>query len=344
MLFSGPLTNFKGSAYGMKWKEVLLGAVASLAVTVIGGIAVYYLTKEPDYIKSERLVYSVQQTASFEGGTQNIAVTALTLKNLGGIASKNVSLLVTLKAAEIRDVALASSSSLRESRRKVMPHKAEFLFETLLPTESVTLSLLLSYPEAPSVVVRSEASLGIESPVLTKPERDESGLNRSLEYLVPASGALLGILFFLAARILRRGGYTSYLSSDRNNAGFLMLHHGFTDEASAILNASIHAGRYDPFTLSNYAVCKALNNDIDGAQRLMRAAEFFKTGGHGKAVILFNKAIISLVMNQKDQTIKLLKEAIQESPKIRSYFRTSVQLDSIRNHPAFQDLVKQNGA
>lgn len=49
----------------MKWKDVLIGALITLAITVFGGIIVYYVTKEPPKKISEKLIYSVENPQNF---------------------------------------------------------------------------------------------------------------------------------------------------------------------------------------------------------------------------------------------------------------------------------------
>jgi tetratricopeptide (TPR) repeat protein len=108
-----------------------------------------------------------------------------------------------------------------------------------------------------------------------------------------------------------------------------------------ILDSALHSGRYDCFTLSNLALCKALKGDHEAAGQLLQAANFRKTSGHGKAVILFNEALVSLVAGKKDEAIAKLQEAVAKSPAaIRRYCQRSVHVESIRNDPAFYQLIQ----
>ncbi|QPD04983.1 MAG: hypothetical protein Nkreftii_002757 [Candidatus Nitrospira kreftii] len=305
-------------------------------------------TKEPAYVKTERLIYSVQQTASFSGGTENLALAVMTLQNEGGIAAKHVTLVLSLKAANIRDLAIASNAGLPPIKKDIKSKSAEVILDALLPKESLTINLLLSFPETPTISVRSEESIGIESPFESLSTHKPSSVNTILEYLVPITGVLVSILAFLSRRILDKGssgnGKTEeehYLSSDRNNAAFLMLHRGFVDDAAIILSDAIHSGRHDPFTFSNFALCKAIKGDLEGGETLMRAAEFYNATSHGKAVVAFNKALIFQLTDHRDQTIEMLRAAIELSPtKIRRYCRISVHLDPIRKDPVFEELVR----
>lgn len=325
----------------MKWKDVLIGAIASLTVTVIGGITVYYFTKQPAERKSERLLYSVQQSASFKGGNQEVAFAAVKIENEGGLAAKHVIVTVTFKVAEIKDFALSANTGSKEVAREIKSKSVNFTYETLLPDESLTLNLLLSSAERPEVSLRSDAALGAEKSLEPALPSRSARVNDFLERSVPITGALLALLGLLAIFVIRRSGLADAMSTDKNNAGFLLLHHGFVDDATTVLSSALHAGHYDAFTLSNLALCKALKGEHEQAKQLLRAASFRQRYGHVKAVILFNEALIALVTGNKDEAIAKLKEAIEKSPThIRRYCQHSIHLDAVRNEPAIYDLIK----
>jgi hypothetical protein len=306
-----------------------------------GSVAIYYFTKEPDEKKSESLIYSLQQTASFKGGKQHLTFSAIGVANEGGVAAKRVFIAVALKEAEIRDLSIDASAGSREVSREIKSKRVQLGYETLLPGESIMVNLLLSSPEKPSVSVRSDATFGIERPFGTKPSPPSSRLNELFEYLVPLTGALFAVFSALAVFLLRRHGYLELLVPNRNNAGFLLLHHGLVDDAEVVLTGAMHSGNYDPFTLSNLALCKALKGKHEPAKQLIRAANFRETVGHTKAVTLFNEALMFLTGGNKNEALAKLREAIAMSPTdIRRYCQHSVHLDAVRNDPAFYELIK----
>jgi hypothetical protein len=49
----------------VKWKDVVTGAAITLLVTILGGIVVYYLTKEEKIEKNEYLKYKIESPVSF---------------------------------------------------------------------------------------------------------------------------------------------------------------------------------------------------------------------------------------------------------------------------------------
>lgn len=325
----------------MKWRDVIIGAIASLLVTVLGGVAVFYATKEPDEKRNEKLVYSLNQTAQFRGGSQDVAFSSLTLSNVGGVAAKHVSILISLDVSEIKDLAVSASKGLREVTRDRTAKSLRIVYESILPKDEVTINLLLTKPELATVDVRSDASLGEDRKQLGVGDKvQKSNVNTIFAMLVPATGGLAGLLMAVSFRYLRRQGFYDR-RTDQNNAGFLLLHNGLTDEAESTLSIAVREGRFDQLTLSNYALCKAVRGQFDQAKGLLRAAKFRERSGHGKAVVLFNEGLIQLLQGDKDASLTSLREAISLSPKdVRRYCQRSVFLDKVRVEPAFYDLFK----
>jgi len=328
----------------MKWRDVLIGAAFSLAVTVLGGIAVYYATKEPEYKKSEILIYSLQKIASFTGGSQDLTFASVKLSNDGGIAAKHVTILINLKTSEIRDLSISSSPGLHETTREKTVKMVRLDYEAILPNESVTLNFLLSSPENPLVSMRSDTSTGIEK----KDEESSqvsfpSKINKFVKFLVPLTGIILLILSLVGFIFLQKKGYLFRFSPDKNNAGFLLLHHGLVDDAEAVLTDAVRSGYYDAPTLSNLALCKAVKGNFEQAKQLISASSFLNNPSHSKAVSLFNEALIHVAADEKTEALVDLKKALQLSPsEIRKYCQNTVYLDAVRNDPAFYALIKDD--
>jgi hypothetical protein len=142
----------------------------------------------------------------------------------------------------------------------------------------------------------------------------------------------------LAVRMRRRGTFD--LLADRSDTGFLLLHHGLVDDAGRVLSEAIRDGRGDLYTLSNYALCRALSGDFDQAEKLLSAAKFRDRTGHGLAVVLFNESLIRLKQGDEAAALSKLTEAIKLSPgQIQMYARKSIHLDGVRGKPGFCDVI-----
>lgn len=325
----------------MKIQDALIGAISTLLVTVLGGVAVYYATKEPDEKKSEKLVYVLNQTATFTGGIQELAFSTLTVSNEGGVAAKRPTITVELKASEVRDLAVTAQGGSREVSREKSSKRIRLAFETLLPRETITVNILLSQSERPIIDVRSEASLAEERPLATSSDKEARSekLNNIAKILIALGSALSFLVWIpLAIRLRQRGIFD--LIADRNDTGFLLLHHGLVTDAGRVLSEAVRDGRGDLYTLSNYALCRALSGDFDQAEKLIRAAKFRDRTGHGLAVVLFNESLIRLAQGDEAVALSKLTEAIKLSRKqIQRYAQKSIHLDGVRTNPGFREAL-----
>lgn len=66
----------------MKWRDIILGAITTLIVTVLSGIAVYYFTREPQINEKESLAFQLQKSEAFEFERNKIAVATVILHRL----------------------------------------------------------------------------------------------------------------------------------------------------------------------------------------------------------------------------------------------------------------------
>ena len=324
----------------MNWKEILLGSISTLVITVVGGIGVYYYTQEPDIKKSESIVYYVNKSANFKGQQEEIAFSSIRVLNRGGISAKNISIQLSTKDALIKDMSIDSDSKIQEISRSLDTHSVKLLLSTLPPNEEVSVNVLLSKGESPSINVRSDSSLGVNGFEVRAENSTKEIVNNASILFLPFTGLFLSLVLSFAFLRLKRQGLM--LSTSQNNAGFILMHNGLIDEALDILNAALSKGQYDVLVLSNLALCKSIKGDNDAAKKLLRAANFTKVSGHAKAVVIFNDALISLLNSSIDDALVKLKKSLELSPKeISSYSKNSVHWDSIRSQARFTDLFAE---
>ncbi len=313
----------------MKLKEIIIGAVATLLVTILGGVGVYYWTKEPDAKKTELLYYSVNQVATFKGGTTNMGFNVARIHNDGGIPARQVVLTVQFPTATITDHSVESTSGLIPKTKTIDKQKAEFLFDVLVPSEVVTVSLLTSSPEVPKISLRSNDSLGKPDEEKQTTASAKNRANKFAEYFIPILGLLSMALAFPVFRVFRKSNQPS---SSKNNFAFLLLHQGLINDAEGILKDAIRLGEDGAYALSNLAVCKAKAGQVPEALSLIRAARFYSSSKYEHAVVTFNDALISLIADNKEEFFLKLKEAVEQSPKmIREYCDYSVYLTDVKS-------------
>lgn len=321
----------------------MVGAISSLVVTTLGGVAVYYLTKEPEIRSKELLTYSVRSSGVFSGEKERVAFTSISIENHGGKPASNVIANITSGSSSIKDLTTSNSDGTLQEK-KVTSNKATLKYAKLLPGETLTIDVLLDSPVQPRILVRSDESLAVSEATLgaSKTEKRQE-VNKLASLLVPTSAIVILLLTPIVFRILRRARKlekTGGLIGDRNNAAFLLLHSGLSEEAEEVLNAAVRAGRYDSFTFSNLAVANAVNGKTDKASALMVAANYLEVEGHAAGVIAFNEALLYFMSGKRPEAIAALRRALALSPKdVKKYCERSVLLSSYRRDADFIALV-----
>lgn len=324
----------------MKWKEIVIGAVSTLFVTVLGGVGVYYWTKEPDTKKAELLYYSLNQAATFKGGTTNLGFNIARIENRGGVAARNVVFTVEYPGASITDYSIESPSGVKPKSQSIDKSRAEFEFDTFVPSEQLTFSFLTSAPSVPKISLRSDSSLGTSLPEeTTKISARRERANEFVSRVIPIVGLISILLAIPLFYVFRE--YFGRVGSSRNNIAFLLLHQGLIEYAEAILMETLQHGEDGPFALSNLAVCKAKSGHIEDANRLNRAAQFYAVGKHEKAVVAFNDALIALAADKKEEFFEKLKNAVLLSPKrIKEYCGYSSHLNEIKSDSRYAEVLR----
>src|SRR5690242_14357212 len=75
----------------MNWRYTLISSGITLVVTLIAGLLVYYLTKEPPSLSpAEQIVYRINTSATFGSDPDKITFFTIRVENIGNEAAHNV--------------------------------------------------------------------------------------------------------------------------------------------------------------------------------------------------------------------------------------------------------------
>ena len=75
----------------MNWRDILLGSIVTLFVTVVGSVIAYYFTREPPPpAPAEKLIYEVDTPVSFDSGQTKMSFFNVRVKNTGEKPATNV--------------------------------------------------------------------------------------------------------------------------------------------------------------------------------------------------------------------------------------------------------------
>ncbi|MET7140208.1 tetratricopeptide repeat protein [Xanthomonas sp. PPL139] len=328
----------------MNWKDTIVGSLATLAVTVVASVIVYYVTKEPVNKPVEDLYYTVKGASQFSGDKQKISFSTMDVGNSGEVPASNVVATIKFSAGAVQDIAIDAPQGPRVEQ-EIHGNEVLLKFPKLLPREVVTVNFLITGPSKPVVTLRSDDSFGKAkawAPAIDSSDTRSAKFNRASGNIVPISVAIFALVVFWAYKKYKKSKirYTDGMVADKNNAAFTLLHSALVSDAANILSASIRQGRYDAFTLSNLALCEKLTGDGEKARRLLDAANFGGQSRHAEAVVAFNMAIISFLDDDVSKFSKHLSRAYSLSKaEIKGYVDRSVHFKEFRVNPNVDKII-----
>lgn len=324
----------------MNWKDIVIGSLATLVVTILSGVTIYYLTMEPPLEKKEKLVYEIVELGKFTGDTRAVGIKNVRVGNLGNMPAKDIYIAISYSAPTIQDKKITTShgdtsmvSIVEESKEKLI-----LKVQVLVPGEHISISLLQDQDIKPEIVVRSINTIGSEGDLRAALPVDSGfSLEAFLEYIILLLIISTGIIVIIFRfRILPR-------SSSLNNIAFTLLHSGMPEEALKILDNALKSGKDAPHSISNYALCLALTGQQTEAESYFDAAEFYSRSPHQKAVNQFNRAVAAIAASDQQSFETHIRKAIKLSKsEITKYiaFSKYIDLEVIEDELLREELIK----
>jgi tetratricopeptide (TPR) repeat protein len=325
----------------MNWRHTLISSAITLLVTLVAGLLVYYLTRQPPPLPpAEKIVYRVNTSATFGKDPEKITFLTIRVENIGNKAAHNVRIVDAFpNVYEIQNKQIEISSGVASNLiDDFSQHKIDIVAPNLVPNEYISVSLLVKGPSGltPSINVRSDDSVGTEAPTSLQafaPEQDKTDHRKSVISTALASIIFLGSMFYF---VLRFGGASSWSgglsAASRNNVAFVYIRQGLIDEARQILSAVISESGGDPITLANLGVTLGLHGDTEAAQKLLSGAEWWAgstqwINRHAKAVLAYDRATLLVHYGDIAGAMEQLKKAFSMSRRqIRRYCNLSIYI------------------
>ncbi|WP_198328791.1 tetratricopeptide repeat protein [Psychrobacter sp. CLB018] len=312
----------------MQWKQLIIGALITLAVTVTGGVLVYYITQDNDTIKSESLTYQTKSQIAFEGDDNSLSIGFIDFANIGNQPAKDVVATFISESAEIKEFKPESKEGAKLSFEISDDNKTATIFiDNLLPKEIVSVNYLLTNTSDVNFSLRSNESIGKEGPTQTIKKNKDFNFSTLVEVFVP----LILLAIFISVLVSKLGrSYTYSIPSCKNNVAFALLHEGELTEAASILSSAISNGEDGSYALSNYAVALAVMGDLDRARAYIKASNTLVSKKNELIFYYLNDAIVSYYEGRKTECNNLLKKSLDLSTKnIISHYKNSVIISKI---------------
>ncbi len=315
----------------MRWKELIIGGLIALVVTVIGGLIVFFFTQKEEIVKAEELRYQIGDQVSFEGSNNQASIGSLTLANIGNEPARNVVAKFDAGTAKIIEFKIDNKEGAQISEERLTDESSKKInIEALLPDEKLSVTYLLNQKSKIEFSVRSNKSAGTPGSIY-KVEKDRNSiLNNFFGDFIPLLIVLSAMPLIFIIRVLKsssRGGC-------RNNIGFVLLHNGLYEEAKEFLEQALKNGDAEgTHALANYACLIAIEGDKEKAKTYLDSAVFLANSKHEHAICELCSAIISFNSGNFSDTEKSVREAIKLSKfEIKSYFKSSPLLRNIEAH------------
>lgn len=316
----------------MRWKEVIIGAIVTLAVTIIGGLAVYYFTNESGS-KIEKLTYQIDRQVSFSGENNKLAIGVVRIANVGELGASDVKASISMNNSSFLEYNIESENGVEIHHQLNQANdQIDIEISSLLSGESLTVTYLLPTSHEIQVSLRSDQSVGVEGITYLIPKDKKSELSGFLNVFLPLLAIISIIILFVAKRIVGRTNEV-VRDSSANNVGFALFHNGLTKKARKVLTRTIEKGEESSsYAISNLAAVLAVSGDVEQACKYMQSAKMLcDSDCHSKAIMFFNEAIVSYQKGEYACVENDLVKALELSnDEIVYYIKSSVVMANMR--------------
>ena len=313
----------------MNWRDVLLGSIVTLLVTVIGSVTAYYLTREPPPPPPvEKIIYEIDTPVSFDSGQTKMSFFNVRVKNTGEKPATNVTVGVEFDSkVRISDqlVSLSSGPVGNIDTQTTGDNRLSVEIGVLTPDEIATIAILTDTADErdPMVGVKSDASAGKRAS-LNSAARVSPARSRVIEVVIA-----IAIFFQVVVLVLMRYGVVRSIrlfipvGRSINDTAFVLLHSGLIEEAIKLLSKGISDAGADPIMLANYGLALGLNGDAKQAQGVLKAADFWaERRSQGQAVVAFNRSLLAFERGDEADGLELMRRAFEMSKKEISRYAT----------------------
>ena len=329
-------------------KDKLVGALITLIVTIVAGIAVYYFSIRLKHEPDENLIYEIDPPISFTSEKTKLTLITVRLFNRGDARATNVKGAIDLRQinGQPKDIAVTASTGDASGLTTDFTKEKNLIITlpVLLSGEAISVSFFYSEIVSGNALIslKSDKTIARSSAEYLSASPKDKVTQEKAERVLYLSVPVLLIVQLVILFVLRRLRSTKQYDSSLGNSAFLLLHRELVPQAKKHLEKAIHNGEGDAFSFSNYAVCLAYGGDFEGARHYLEAASFCSSGKHAEGVVEFNRGIVYALESKFDLALKAFKMAVQASSKeVLKYAKFSVFLKKIlTGRDEFESFLK----
>ncbi|WP_444889498.1 tetratricopeptide repeat protein [Microbulbifer sp. DLAB2-AA] len=313
----------------MRWKEIIIGAIITLIITIIGGITVWKFTKEPSKPEPKSIVVAeADSPAKFKSDSKSLIFNTIRIGNLGDKVAQSVILSIEFpEDTHVTDFSISSSSgaAARKNLKEIGEKKYEKIIaiDSLLPEETVTISILTNEYTENELHISGRYSEGLvqKGSLSKRVALDDLLKERPQAGKAALTALVLGILLaYMTFRIKNELGAPRNV----NNTAFMLLHNGLVEEAATVLETNMTNRGSNSYEMANLGLCKALMGSKDASEKYFSVAELYSTSKQIKALVAFNRAIVSFESDEFDDARRYFESAVTlASRRIKLYVKCS---------------------
>ncbi len=297
----------------------------TIFVTVIGGMALYYL----QFHKAE-IVYAYDFVPPFKSQNENLSIVHININNQGNDIAEDVRSEIDVYPATIKDFSIKTDAPIDINTIKDST-KLVFTTKNLNELEGFKVSILTSsndkYSGEPNIKIRAKGINGMKKED-TKEKDEKTPFSKLLLYISAFATGLTLLLrgLFKSKNVLEKQGKHS---DDQNKIiAYLCGIHGLDEQADILLSLPNDVSYWSEV---DRLTSKAINSDeeelINKIKRVLTdLLRYASIADSSVALIKYNLARIEIKNGQKDKANFLIVEAKKLSEEL---INTRIEIDPL---------------
>lgn len=309
----------------INWTNSIVTALISIAVTVIGGLVLFYFqNKEP------KLTYASEKIIPFESQTEKLTIYQIVIENKGSSVAEDVSCKVSIEPALIKEYRVNYETPIATTD-SLLKQEIDIKINSLNPKENIRVSILATttniFPEEPVVKLRAKGINGEKQEFKKPEEKKDSDLLSLLQLLLLAS-AMASTLTLI---IRRKFSNNNKHKDDQNQViAYLCGIHGLSAEVDRFLSLSKDTSYWAEMDrLTSLAV---VSNELLRVQKtkdvITDLLEYADMASSSKGIGYYNLGRLEKFLGNISDSEAELKKAEKLIPKL---LKTRLKLDPIFN-------------
>lgn len=306
------------------WKQNILTAVITIAVTVAGGMALYYLQ-----FSEAKLEYSFEKILPFEGQEENLNIYHIKIFNSGNKVSEEVICHININPAAIKNYQVSSETPITYTD-KINDDKIVLNIKTLNPDEFAKISILgsstNSFPDEPNIKLRAKGVNGKLASIKNSEDKKEP---KTFSIILGLIAGIASILSLTIKRLFGREYSEEGHTGEQNEIiAYLCGLHGIENEVDRYLSLPRKTSYWSEMDRLTSIGINSNNEDLAKSikQVITDLLKYARMAKSSKGIGYYNLGRIDKYLGKDKES----EESLNKSKKlIPNLLKKRVELDPI---------------